>query len=136
MKQVRWKFVAFWVVLFSVWYTWPTEGQERVLALGVNPTKCPAPCRITVKAIAKPNKDNEKIVLVWANVLDNDSNAGSQPFFANEANLTLEVPQGYYTIQAVLYRKGKAVSEVDIFVAVGVDMPGNKAVRFGQKAPP
>ena len=113
------------------------QAEERVLILGVSPVRCEAPCAIVVRAVARPNPDNEKIVLIWANVLENDTNNGTRQYFDNIADMTItEVPRGYYTVQAILYRKGKVVSEADMFVAVGMEPPpGSRAasVRFGAK---
>lgn len=35
--MVRWKWVAFWVFLFTIWYCWPTEGQENAITLRIYP---------------------------------------------------------------------------------------------------
>jgi len=35
--SVRWQWVAFWVMLFTFWYCWPTEAQQPTVTIQVAP---------------------------------------------------------------------------------------------------
>jgi hypothetical protein len=133
MWNTDWKRVAFWSLLFFLWYTWPTEGQEKAkqIILEVEPRICEPPCSVKAIITVKPHPENYKLVLMWSDLFD-ARGVGSERYFSLNKDSPAEfsfnikdLPKGGYYVLALVYRgrKGTPFAESDAWVYAGVDPP-------------
>ena len=120
---------------FWLWRVWLTlllvgvfgiffESFAQEVKIEANPRNCDSSCQIEVKVTVKTNRDNYLLVLMWANVLENDDNAGTTRWQIDGENYlhTFTLNKGCYYLVAALYRrpKGTPFAEAETSLAVGV----------------
>lgn len=107
--RATWRNVVFLVMTMVLTNAfWPTEGIEKPLRIQVLPESCTEACRVVVRAAARPNAANEQIILIWGDSLL-PGNTEEKAFAGNQAEMSLFVEEGQYTVAAVLYRKDSGV---------------------------
>lgn len=109
--KVRWKVVAFWVLLFTFWYTAPTEGEGEPIKLGVTPKVQIAPIgkRGYVRATWKiePHEDNAYYSFAYSGTEEGSTLRSMDEYSTIHYERLLELPPGHYTFQACVIRKEK-----------------------------
>ena len=118
--RIKWRQVAFWVVLFWLVYTWPTEGQyvgPEEIRFWVYPKISICfyePCYKRVSVLIARHKDNRWRMLSWSSE-EGESGLSIYPMIgekdAYEFYSFVRVSQGYYLFTACVYRwdEGKQV---------------------------
>lgn len=131
MAKINWRWVAFWVTLFSVIYFWPTEGGEiKPIELKLSPQACLSPCEVRASLRIARHPDNRYAEIIWE--------YGSHGWTIDGENVPAEYPPitiffrlvGEYDVYGTLFRieSGKQVAFQDkkrlIVAAKGVRYEG------------
>ncbi len=112
---MNWKRIAFVSLLFWLWYTWPTEGQD-VVTISVYPKICIEPCSVRLTIHVPRNSQNRQLAVYWMDT-DYIDGAGSSQYDLDGDSQTVferlleDEPASEYTAGATVWRieNGKLV---------------------------
>jgi hypothetical protein len=106
--KIRWRFVAFWVMLFTFWYTAPTEGEGEPIKIGVTPKISIAPLgkRGHVRASwrIEPSELNAYYSFAYTGTEEGSTLRSMDEFSPIHYERLLELPPGQYIFQACVVR--------------------------------
>lgn len=125
--RINWRWVLFWVILFSFWYFWPTEGRDNrqlrsakeelaPVELRLSSQACLTPCEVRVLLRTARHPDNRYAAIVW--------DYGSHEWELDGENAPVEHPP-----ITILFREG---GEYDIY-GVLLRITNGKRVVFQDK---
>lgn len=108
VMKVRWRFVTFWVLLFTFWYTAPTEGESKAITIGVTPKISIAPLgkRGNVRATwrIEPSEDNAHYSFAYSGTEEGSTLRSMDEFSPIHYERLLELPSGQYIFRACVVR--------------------------------
>ena len=121
------------VLVFLMFFLQAWVDAEEFVKLNVSAVKCQAPCKVTAKVVVTPHKDNYRLVIMWANILENDHKAGTKAVVLDQDksgfgfDFELELEDGCYYVMALLYRRPKGTPWADssTYINVGGDNERN-----------